>query len=129
MDSLTPKQIMFIHSRMIKETGGTLGVHDLSALLSAAGRPQGSFDDQNLYPDLFTKASALLDSLIRNHPFVDGNKRVGVTAAALFLGRNGYRLKTSQEELGRIALGVANSQLSVEEIASWLQEKSTPIKQ
>lgn len=128
MDYLTAKQIMFIHSRLIKETGGSQGVHDLSALLSAVGRPQSSFDDQDLYPDLFTKAAALLDSLIRNHPFVDGNKRVGMASAALFLRRNGYCLKTSQEELVKTALGVAKSQMSVEEIAVWLQVSSTPIK-
>jgi len=59
---------------------------------------------------------------------VDGNKRVGMAAAALFLKRNGYRLKTSQEELVRMAMGVAKSQQSVEKIACWLQENSTPIK-
>lgn len=128
MDYLTAKQILFIHSRLIKETGGSQGVHDLNALLSAAGRPQSSFDDQDLYPDLFTKAAALLDSLIRNHPFVDGNKRVGMASAVLFLRRNGYCLKTPQEELVKTALGVAKSQMSVEEIAAWLQESSTPIK-
>ncbi len=128
MDYLTAKQIMFIHSRLIKETGGSLGIHDLSSLLSAVGRPQSSFDDQDLYPDLFTKAAALLDSLIRKHPFVDGNKRAGMAAAALFLRRNGYLLKTSQEELVRTAMGVAQSQLTVEETAAWLQENSKPIK-
>ncbi|HDL90173.1 MAG TPA: type II toxin-antitoxin system death-on-curing family toxin [Thermodesulforhabdus norvegica] len=128
MDYLTAKQIMFIHSRLIKETGGSQGIHDLSALLSAVGRPQGSLDNQDLYPDLFAKAAALLDSLIRNHPFVDGNKRAGMTAAALLLRRNGYQLKTSQKELVRITLGVAQSQLAIEEIAAWLEENSTPIK-
>ena len=124
MDYLTAKQIMFIHSRLIKETGGSQGVHDLSALLSAAGRPQSSFDDEDLYPDLYSKAAALLDSLIRNHPFVDGNKRTGMAAAALFLRRNGYILKATNAELVRGALGVAQSQLDLEQIAAWL-EKNT----
>jgi death-on-curing protein len=128
MDYLTAKQIMFIHSRLINETGGSQGVHDLSALESAVGRPQSSFDNQDLYPSLFMKAAALLDSLIRNHPFVDGNKRAGMTAAALFLRRNGYQLKTSQEDVVRTAMGVAQSQLTIEEIAVWLKENSKPIK-
>ena len=128
MDYLTAKQIMFIHSRLIKETGGSLGIHDLSSLLSAVGRPQSSFDDQDLYPDLFTKAAALLDSLIRNHPFVDGKKRAGIAATALFMLRNGYHLKTSQEELVRTAMEVAQSQLTIEETAAWLQENSKLIK-
>jgi death on curing protein len=54
-------------------------------LLSALGRPQATFDEKELYPDLFSKAAALMDSLVRNHPFVDGNKRTAITAAALFL--------------------------------------------
>lgn len=124
MDYLTAKQIMFIHSRLIKETGGSQGVHDLSALLSAVGRPQSSFDEEDLYSTLFTKAAALIDSLIRNHPFVDGNKRTGMTAGALFLRRNGYVLKAANTDLVRVALGVAQSQLDLEQIAAWL-EKNT----
>lgn len=128
MDYLTAQQIMFIHSRLIKETGGSQGMHDLSALESAVGRPQSSFANQDLYPNLFTKAAALLDSLIRNHPFVDGNKRTGMTAAALFLRRNGYQLKASQNDLVRTAMRAAQSQLTIEEIAVWLKENSKPIK-
>ncbi|MCJ7584226.1 MAG: type II toxin-antitoxin system death-on-curing family toxin [Anaerolineales bacterium] len=75
--------------------GGAHGVRDLAMLESAVARPQTTFGGKDLYPDLFTKVAALLDSLINDHPFVDGNKRTGITAAALFLRRNGYRLKAS----------------------------------
>ena len=103
MNYLSAEQILFIHARLIEETGGRHGVRDLSMLLSALGRPQASFDDQDLYPDLFSKAAALMDSLIRNHPFVDGNKRTGATAAGVFLRRNGYRLiKRNQHETERL---------------------------
>ena len=128
MDYLTAKQILFIHSRLIKETGGSQGVHDLSALLSAAGRPQSSFDDEDLYPDLYSKAAALLDSLIRNHPFVDGNKRTGMAASALFLRQNGYLLKATNEEFVRVALGVAQSQLDLEQIAAWLEKNTQKLE-
>lgn len=128
MDYLTAKQIMFIHSRLIKDTGGSQGVHDLSALLSAVGRPQSSFDDQDLYTDLFSKAAALIDSLIRNHPFVDGNRRTGMTAGALFLRRNSYALKAANEDLVSIALGVAQSQLDLDQIAAWLKENSQKLE-
>ncbi len=128
MEYLTAKQIMFIHSRLIKETGGSQGVHDLSALESAVGRPQSSFDNQDLYPSLFTKSAALLDSLVRNHPFVDGNKRTEMAVAALFLRRNGYHLKISQKDMVRTAMSAAQSQLTIEEIAVWLKENSKPIK-
>ncbi len=124
MNYLTAKQIMFIHSRLIKETGGSQGVHDLSALLSAVGRPQSSFEDLDLYTDLFSKAAALIDSLIRNHPFVDGNKRTGMVAGALFLRQNGYALKADNEELVSVALGVAQSQVGLDHIAAWLKENS-----
>ena len=127
MDYLTSEQILFIHSQLIKRTGGSPGVHDLAVLQSAVGRPQSSFDDQDLYPDLFSKAAALMESLIRNHPFVDGNKRAGMAAAALFLRRNGYRLETPQDELVSTAMGVVQAQLTIVEIAAWLQENSQPV--
>ena len=129
MDYLTSEQILFIHSQLIERTGGSPGVHDLAALQSAVGRPQSSFDDQDLYPDLFSKAAALMESLIRNHPFVDGNKRAGMAAAALFLRRNGYRLETSQDELVSTAMGVAQARLTIEQTAAWLQENSQPVKE
>jgi death-on-curing family protein len=80
-----------LHARLITETGGSHGVRDLGLLQSAIARPQASFEDADLYPDLFTQAAALLDSLIRNHPFVDGNKRTVITAASFFLWVNGLR--------------------------------------
>jgi death-on-curing protein len=82
-----------------------LFIHDLSELQPAVGRPQGSYEEKELYPDFFTKAAALTDSLIRNHPFVDGNKRTGMTAGAVFLRRNGYALKAANEDLVSVALG------------------------
>lgn len=76
---LTVPQILFIHARLIDETGGAHGLRDLGALEAASARPQATFAEQELYPDFFSKAAALLDSLINNHPFVDGNKRTGIT--------------------------------------------------
>ena len=121
MTYLTAEQVLFIHARLISETGGSHGVRDLGMLLSAVGRPQASFDDQDLYPNLFSKAAALLDSLIRNHPFVDGNKRTGITAAAVFLQMDGYRLNTTNSELEKITIEFAQARLNVAEIAAWFQ--------
>jgi death-on-curing protein len=95
MKYLSAEQILFIHARMIEETGGSHGVRDLGMLLSALGRSQASFEDQDLYPDLISKAAALMESLICNHPFVDGNTRSGATAAGLLFRRNGYCLTAS----------------------------------
>ncbi len=126
MNYLTAEQVLFIHARLVSETGGSHGVRDLSMLLSAIGRPQTSFDDQDLYPDLFSKAAALLDSLIRNHPFVDGNKRTGITAAALFLQVNGYWLTATNSALEKFTIEVAQAQQNVAEIAAWFQANTHP---
>ena len=124
---LTPEQVLFIHSRLVQETGGAYGIRDLSMLLSALGRPQATFDEHDLYGDLFSKAAALMDSLIRNHPFVDGNKRVAITAAALFLRMNGYSLLVSNEEMVRFTLACAQSQAAFEEITAWFQRFCRPL--
>jgi death on curing protein len=118
---LTAEQVLFIHARLIAETGGSHGVRDLSMLLSAVSRPQASFDGHDLYPDLFSKAAALLDFLTRNHPFIDGNKRTGITAATLFLQMNGYRITTTNSELEKFTIEVTQAQQNVAEIAAWFQ--------
>ena len=126
MRPLTVEQVLFLHARLIEETGGTHGVRDLSLLGSAVARPWATFGSRDLYPDLFSKAAALLDSLIHNHPFGDGNKRTGIAAAALFLRQNGHRLTTTNEELEEFTLRVTESWPGVAEIAAWLKAHSTP---
>jgi len=127
MKYLTAEQVLFIHARLIEETGGSHGVRDLNMLMFALGRVQARFNEQDLYPDLFSKAAALIDSLIRNHPFVDGNKRTGVTAAGLFLYRNGYRLTADNNRLVEMTMRIAESQTSLDELAIWLEKNSQPI--
>ena len=122
MQFLTAEQVLFIHARLVIETGGSHGVRDLGMLLSAIGRPGATFDNKDLYPDLFSKAAALMESLINNHPFVDGNKRTGVTAAGVFLLRNGFRLKASNEELATLALDVARGKSNLDRLAAWLRD-------
>lgn len=124
MIHLTVEQVLFIHMRLIVETGGGMGVRDLGLLASAVARPQATFGGEDPYPDLFSKAAALLDSLVRNHPFIDGNKRVGITAAGLYLQLNGQRLTASSPELHVFTLQVARSELSVEQITSWFRANS-----
>ena len=124
MQYLTAGQVLFIHARLIAETGGLHGVRDLSMLESAVGRSAASFDGRDLYPDPFTKAAALMDSLINNHPFVDGNKRTGITAAALFLRINGFKLTANPAELEKNTLLVAQNKMSLAEIADWLRQNA-----
>lgn len=121
---LKPEQVLFIHNQLIEETGGLHGVRDLSMLLSAMGRPLATFDGRDLYDGLFSKGAALLDSLIRNHPFVDGNKRTAITSAGLFLQINGYSLQVENEEMVRFTLICAQSQADLKEILLWLKKFS-----
>ncbi len=124
---LTAPQVLFIHARLLAETGGAPGVRELGLLASAVARPQATFGGQALYSDLFSKAAALLESLVNNHPFVDGNKRTGITATGLFLQLNGVQITTSQEELERFTRAVAGGQIPFGEIVIWLQTHSRPI--
>jgi death-on-curing protein len=124
---LTPEQVLFLHSRLIQETGGAHGVRDLSMLLSALGRPKATFDGNELYRDIFNKSAALFDSLIRDHPFLDGNKRTAITAAGLFLRLNGFSLIVTNEEMVRFSLACAQSQKTLDEITDWFQRHGKKI--
>jgi len=124
MNYLAVEQVLFIHARLISETGGLHGVLDLGLLLSAVARPQATFDGQDLYPDLFSKAAALLESLVGNQAFVDGNKRTAITSAGLFLGINGYRLTANNQQLEAFTLQCARHAVSLQDIARWLENLS-----
>lgn len=124
---LTAVQVLFIHARLLAETGGAPGVRDLGLLESAIARPQATFDGQDLYPSLYAKAAALMVGLVNNHPFIDGNKRVGLTAAALFLVRNGLQLRASNEELEQVTLEAAQGRLTVEQMASWFTRHTAQV--
>jgi death-on-curing protein len=127
MKYLTPEQVLFIHSRVIAETGGIHGVRDLGLLESAVARPQATFDGNELYADVFIKAAALMDSLVNNHPFADGNKRTGVVSVGLFLLINGYKLKTSSSGMEDITMRVATKKVTLEKLAQWMKKNSVPV--
>lgn len=100
---------------------------DFGLLESAVLRPQQSVAGHDAYPDIHSKAAALLHSLIRNHPFIDGNKRTAVLAVLMFYGLNGMWLETTQEEVVALAVDVAEGLLDVSAIAGRLKEWSTPL--
>lgn len=122
MKYLTPQQALAIHDQMVNRFGGSHGVREITLVESAVARPQATYDGIDLYTDIFTKAAALLQSLLKNHPFVDGNKRTALTSAGIFLQMNGYMLKNYHEEEVEFAVSVDNAHLSVEEIADWLKK-------
>lgn len=121
---LTAEQVLFIHYRLLSETGGEHGVRDLGMLESAIARPQATFDRQELYRDIFEKAAALMESLINNHPFLDGNKRTGIVCAVLSLQQNGVSFSARNAELEKFTLRAASSKAGHAEITKWLKKHS-----
>jgi death-on-curing protein len=111
-----------MHERLLAEHGGSAGVRDDGLLESALGRPQNLFAYEK--PTIFDLAAAYACGIIRNHPFVDGNKRPGFMAAYLFLGRNGVELTAAENDVVVKTLAVAAGRLSDREFAVWLSENS-----
>lgn len=124
MKYLTPQQVLLIHDQMVKRFGGSHGVKDLGLVESAVYRPQATYAGQDLYANIFDKAAALLQSLLKNHPFVDGNKRTALTSAGVFLKINGFNLINGHDEEVEFGLSVDNRHLSLEEISAWLKKHS-----
>lgn len=124
---LTIHQVLFIHARATKRFGGSHGVRDIGLIESAVARPQATFDGKYLYNSLFDKAAALFQSLLKNHPFVDGNKRTALTSAGLFLWKNEYRLINNHKAEVEFAVRVDNGNLTVEQISKWLERHSVKI--
>ena len=128
MKYLYPKQVLYLYQQIIQQSGGTVGLRDEGLLESAVYRPQASFGGQDLYPDLFSKAAALGHSIISNHPFVDGNKRVGFEAMRLTLRLNGYDLHASLEAKFDFVMEIAKGKLTEQAIADWLKRHSRPYR-
>ncbi len=120
---LSPEQLVALHALQIERFGGSSGMRDRGGLESAAARPAMTFGGEDLYPDIAAKAAALMHSLLMNHPFVDGNKRVGVAAAEFFLELNESRLAASNAELEELTLSVAQGELDAESLAIWFRQR------
>ena len=117
----TLEQILILHERLILKTGGSNGIRDIGLIESALARANASFADVELYPGLLSKAAAICCGLTQNHGFVDGNKRIGVTAMLMILRQNGIQLQYTQEELVILGLSVAQGQMDIAQVESWLQ--------
>lgn len=123
---LSLQQVRELHAFQIDRYGGLAGLRDAGALEAAIHRPAMTFAGEDLYPDSAAKAAALLHSLGLNHPFLDGNKRVGAHAAIVFLVANGLELNAGQEELVEITLATAEGKVEAEALAIWLRQRSIP---
>ena len=114
-------EILALYRRVMKETGGTVGIRDIGLLESALAQPRATFGGAELYPTIVDKAGALGYSLIQNHPFVDGNKRIGHAAMEVFLMLNGCEIAAGVDEQEKVILGVASGNVNRKAFAEWLK--------
>ena len=114
-------EVLELHRRLIQQSGGMSGLRDLGLLEASLAQPRQSFAGVDLYPGLSAKAAALGFSLIQNHPFVDGNKRIGHAAMETTLVLNGFELSASVEAAEAAVLAVASGQLNRAALTRWVR--------
>lgn len=114
------RQVLLLHQQLIEATGGSPGLRDEGLLESALSAPFQSFAGTSAYPSLQQKAARLGYGLVKNHPFVDGNKRIGTHVMLVFLAINGVELRYTQQELVDIILQVASGEDRYEDLLAWL---------
>ena len=122
MRYVTLGEVLELHRRLSEQTGGATAVRDLGALESAVAQPRLTGGGADVYPTLASKAGALAFSLIQNHPFVDGNKRVGHAAMETLLVLNGLELQASVDDAERLILGVASGAIGRDALTVWIEQ-------
>jgi death-on-curing protein len=121
---LTLDEVLAIHAHQVDRYGGALGIRDAKLLDSALAMPRATFDGELLHGTIFEQAAAYLFHLVKNHPFVDGNKRLGLATALVFLRLNGIRIRATDDELVELVLDVAAGRRSKAEVAVFLRERA-----
>jgi death on curing protein len=117
---ISVKDAKEIHKLLIDTFGGAHGSRDLTALDAALARPFQTFENNELYTSPIQKAAALIESILINHPFIDGNKRTGYVLMRFFLIDNGLDINASQQEKYNLVISIASGQIKFEEIVEWL---------
>jgi death-on-curing protein len=124
---LTLDEALAIHAHQIACYGGALGIRDQGLLESALAMPAATFAGEDMHPSLPERAAAYMFHLVKNHPFVDGNKRVGLACGLAFLRLNGIRVRATDDDLVDIVLGAAEGRRSKADIAVFFRERSKPM--
>ena len=124
MKTLNLRQVLLLHEYMIKKHGGSPGVRDMGMLKSAIFRPFATYGGEDLYKDIYLKSGALLQSIAKNHPFVDGNKRTAYTVTYTFLKLNLIQIIITNKQVVEFMVRVTEENLSVDEISFWLKKHS-----
>ncbi|MBX9893174.1 MAG: type II toxin-antitoxin system death-on-curing family toxin [Chitinophagaceae bacterium] len=117
---MTLGEVERIHRVLIAEFGGTTGIRDKASLEAALARPFQTFDGNELYPSPITKAASLIESILTNHPFLDGNKRTGYVLMRLLLLRDHLDINATQEEKYSFVIHIATGKIAFEAIVDWL---------
>lgn len=124
MKFLSLTEVLAIHRDQVSRYGGTTGIRDIELLKSALGIPMATFGGEFLHTDVFEMAAAYLFHLVKNHPFLDGNKRVGAVAALVFLLLNGHDFDAPEDDLVEMVLSVAQGQIDKAEVAVFIRRWS-----
>ena len=127
MRALSLPEVIKLHEYVLEQSGGITGIRDLGALESAVAQPHMSFGGMDLYQTIQEKAATLCFSLVTNHPFVDGNKRVGHAEMETFLVLNSWELDATVDVAERTILALADGTLSREEFVQWVNDHSKPL--
>jgi death on curing protein len=114
------EEVERIHARLIAEFGGSHGIREPEALRSALARPFQAFDNKDLYPTPIHKAASLIESILINHPFIDGNKRTGYVLMRILLLTNELDIYATQQDKYDFVIGIASGQLKFDSIYDWL---------
>ena len=120
-------EVVSIHKILIDKFGGSAGIRDESLLSSALQRPFQTFDGQFVYKSSPERSAALVESILVNHPFIDGNKRTGYVLLRHYLLQNNLDIKASEQEKYDFIISIASAQMRFEEILAWLQGHSIPV--
>lgn len=127
MRYLTLAEVLELHQRLLDQTGGASGIRDLGSIESAIAQLQLTFDGKELYPTLEEKAAAICFSLVMNHPFVDGNKRIGHAAMEAFLVLNGFELDADVDDAEQTILSLAAGEVAREDFVNWVISHTVPL--
>lgn len=128
MRFLALEEVLALHAEQVRRFGGAPGLRDAALLESALAMPRATFDGELLHATLWEAAAAYLFHLARNHPFLDGNKRVALAAALVFLGLNGLAVETGDDALTELMVGVATGSVPKSEIAVFLQRHGRAVE-
>lgn len=124
MKRISKEQVIKIHSMLINQTGGTDGIRDEGLLESALNAPFQTFDGEYIYKTIKAKAAKLGYFLIKNHPFIDGNKRIGILVMMTFLEVNGIEVICTDEGLIALGLGLADGSINDNDLLNWIISNS-----